>query len=100
MEKKKAGIPRDLIIHPGETIADVLRERSITQAELAEQTGMSLSYIRAVLSGKKSISEAFAKGLESAFGVPESFWMRLQERYDAELREVDGNSASGGPGSR
>ena len=30
MAAKKIGISRDLIIHPGETIADVLEERGIT----------------------------------------------------------------------
>lgn len=34
MAAKKIGISRDLIIHPGETIADVLEERGITQSEL------------------------------------------------------------------
>ena len=32
MAAKRTGISRDLIIHPGETIADVLEERGITQA--------------------------------------------------------------------
>ena len=36
MAVKKTGISRDLLIHPGETIADVLEERGISQAELAE----------------------------------------------------------------
>ena len=35
MAEKKIGISRDLIIHPGETIADILEERGITQTELA-----------------------------------------------------------------
>ncbi len=35
MAGKKTGISRELIIHPGETIADILEERGITQAELA-----------------------------------------------------------------
>lgn len=35
MATKRIGISRDLIIHPGETIADVLEDRCITQAELA-----------------------------------------------------------------
>ena len=32
MATKKIGISRDLIIHPGETISDILVERGITQA--------------------------------------------------------------------
>ena len=41
MAAKKIGISRDLIIHPGETIADVLEERGITQSELASSAGVS-----------------------------------------------------------
>lgn len=37
MVVKKIGISHNLIIHPGETIADVLEERGITQAELLER---------------------------------------------------------------
>ena len=40
MEAKRTGLSRDLIIHPGETIADVLKERDITQAELATRTAV------------------------------------------------------------
>ena len=40
MAAKKTGISHDLIIHPGETIADILEERGITQAELAVRTGV------------------------------------------------------------
>lgn len=38
MATKKTGISRELVIHPGETIADILEDRGITQAELAVQT--------------------------------------------------------------
>ena len=41
MAAKKTGISRDLVIHPGETIADVLEDRGITQAELSSRTGVS-----------------------------------------------------------
>ena len=53
MATKKIGISRDLVIHPGETIADVLEDRGITQAELAARTGVSPAYISSVISGKK-----------------------------------------------
>lgn len=49
MAGKKIGISRDLIIHPGETIADVLEERGITQAELAARAGVSPAYVSAVI---------------------------------------------------
>ena len=85
MAVKKTGISRDLIIHPGETIADVLEERGITQVELAARTGVALAYVSNVIAGKKDISAKFSMGLEYALGVPKSFWLNLQAKYDAEL---------------
>ena len=89
MAVRRTGISRDLIIHPGETIADVLEDRGITQAELAARTGVSPAYVSNVIAGKKDISANFAMGLEYALGVPKSFWLNLQANYEAELLEAN-----------
>lgn len=89
MAVKKTGISRNLIIHPGETIADVLEDRGITQAELSSRTGVSPAYISNVIAGKKGISANFAMGLEYALGVPKSFWLNLQANYESELLEMN-----------
>ena len=62
MVAKKAGISPDLLIHPGETISDVLAERNITREELAARTGF--------IAGERGISSDFAVVLENALGVP------------------------------
>lgn len=89
MEKKRIGISRNLIIHPGETIADVLTERGISQTELAMRTGVSTAYVSNVIAGKKDISARFALNLEYALGVSKKFWLNLQANYDAELLEYE-----------
>lgn len=89
MAARKTGISADLLIHPGETIADILKERNITQAELATRAGVSAAHVCNVISGKKDISAGFAMGLEYALGVPKSFWLNLQANYDAELLELN-----------
>lgn len=89
MATKKTGLSRELIIHPGETIADVLDERNISQVELAARTGVSPAYVSNVLAGKKDISAKFAMALEYALDVPKSFWLNLQANYDAELLELN-----------
>lgn len=89
MAVKKTGISRELVIHPGETIADILDERGITQTELASQTGVSPAYVSKVIAGKKDISAKFAFALEYALGVPKSFWLNLQANYQAELMELN-----------
>ena len=88
MATKKTGISPDLLIPPGETIADILQERQITQTELAARTGVSSAYISGVIAGKKNISANFARALEYALDVPKSFWLNLQTHYDAELLEA------------
>ncbi len=55
-----------MIIHPGKTIAEVLEDRGITQAELSSRTGVSPAYVSNVIAGKKGISANFAMGLEYA----------------------------------
>ncbi|MGN0581194.1 MAG: HigA family addiction module antitoxin [Oscillospiraceae bacterium] len=89
MATKKTGISRDLIIHPGETISDILEARNITQAELAARTGVSPAFVGKVIAGKKDISGKFAMALEYALGIPKSFWLNLQAGYDAELLEIN-----------
>lgn len=88
MATRITGISRDLIIHPGETLSDILVERGISQAELAARTGVTRAYVCNVIAGKKDISAKFAFALEYALGVSKSFWINLQANYDAELLEV------------
>ena len=84
MVEKKLGISPDLLIHPGETISDLLEERGITQKELAQRAGVSEAVLSDVIHGKKDISRSLAKCLEYALGVPTSFWLNLQDNYDSE----------------
>ena len=81
------GLSRDFIIHPGETIAEVLDEKNISPKDLAIRCGCSEKHISNVISGKKNISINFAKKLEYALGMDAIFWINLQANYDKELLE-------------
>lgn len=89
MVAKNRGISRDLLIYPGETIADLLEERNLTQKELAQRAGVSEAFLSDVIHGKKDISKSLAMGLEYALDIPSSFWLNLQANYDAELLSVE-----------
>lgn len=92
MAEKNRGISPDLLIHPGETISDLLEARNIAQKELAKRAGVSEAFLSDVIHGKKDISKGLAVSLEYALGLPRSFWLNLQANYDAELltlKEVD-----------
>lgn len=88
MAVKNHGISRELLIHPGETISDVLEERKLLQKELAQRAGVSEAFLSDVIHGRKDISKGLAIGLEYALGVPCSFWLNLQANYDAELLSI------------
>lgn len=89
MMEKKNGLSLDLIIHPGETIKEILEEKDMTQEELAIRTGYSAKHVSEVISGKKNISSKFANSLEYVFGIPTEFWINLQGNYDKEILEIE-----------
>ena len=92
MGKKRIGISRDLIIHPGETLADILEDRGISQKELSVRTGVTAAYVNMVIAGKKNVSANFAMALEYALDIPKSFWLNLQAHYEAELLDYQEQS--------
>lgn len=91
MEKDQitTGLSRDFIIHPGETLQEVLEDREMSQKELAIRTGVTEKHISTIVHGLKPISVAFAKKLEYAFGIEAAFWIHLQANYDRELLEFE-----------
>ena len=89
MAVEKTDISRDLINHPGETIADVLEARNMTKSELAVRTGFSPAFIDCVIAGRADISSEFATALEYALEIPKSFWLNLQAKYEAEILEYE-----------
>lgn len=88
-EQKTIGLSRDLIIHPGDTINEILEDREMSQKELAIRTGVTDKHISTIVNGVKPISVAFAKKLEYALGIEAEFWINLQANYDRELYEFE-----------
>ena len=87
MVAKKIGLSRDFIIHPGETLKDIIDDREMSQKELAARCGVTEKHISTIVNCEKPISIAFAKKLEYALGIDSSFWINLQANYDKELLE-------------
>ncbi len=75
----------ELLIHPGETILEIILDRGISQKELSIRTNFTEKHISTVINGRKSISADFAMNLEYALDIPASFWRNLQTNYDLEL---------------
>ena len=79
--------------HPGEMIKDELRERKLTQKQLALETGIKPSVLSETINGKRPVSKNVALALEQAFGIPADIWMNLQTQYDLDsVRIAEGNN--------
>src|SRR5690554_1777312 len=84
MVRKQNGLSRDFIIHPGETLKEVLEDREMSQRELAVRTEVTETHISHLVNGKTDISISFAKKLKYVFNIDASFWINLQSNYDKE----------------
>jgi HTH-type transcriptional regulator/antitoxin HigA len=69
---------------PGDTLAELLDERTMSQTELADRLGVSLKHVNRVVKGAASISPEFALGLEKVLGAPASFWLTREAHYQAD----------------
>lgn len=85
MVQKQAVLSRELIIHPGEILKDVLDERDMKQKELSIRSGITESQIANIITGRRPISAATARKLQYALDIPAYFWINLQQNYDLEL---------------
>ena len=74
--------------HPGELIKDELKERGLTQKQLAEMTGIKASVISETINGKRSVSLNMAVALEKALSIPAEMWMNLQTQYDLDSANI------------
>ena len=74
--------------HPGELIKDELKERGLTQKQLAEMTGIKASVISETITGKRAVSLNMAVALEKALGIPADMWMNLQTQYNLDAAGI------------
>src|SRR5438445_13596747 len=75
----------DYAVPPGETIAELLEAREMTQTQLAKRLGVSLKHVNQVINGAASISAELALGLEKVAGVSAAFWLNRESLYRADL---------------
>ena len=79
--------------HPGEMIKDELRERKLTQKQLALETGIKPSVLSETINGKRPVSKNMALALEQTLGIPADIWLNLQTQYDLDsVRIAEGNN--------
>jgi HTH-type transcriptional regulator / antitoxin HigA len=88
--------PRE-VSPPGETLRDLMEERSLSQAELSRRLGRPSQAVNEIIAGKKEITEDTALELERVLQVPAHFWLAREARYRehlARLRAADAHKSS------
>jgi len=79
---------------PGDTLAELIEERGIAQAELARRMGRPINAINEMVLGAKEITEDTALELERVLGTPAHFWLARESRYREYLaRQRDASRA-------
>ena len=74
-------------IHPGEQLAEELRELGMSASELARNLQVPPNRITAMLNGQRSITGDTALRLAHFFGTSAQFWLNLQSIYDLRIAE-------------
>jgi len=74
-------------IHPGEHLAEELKELKISAAELARQIEVPVNRITGIMNGQRAITADTALRLGHWFGTSAEFWMALKSRHEREKAE-------------
>ena len=72
-------------IHPGEHLAEELKELGLPAAELARQIEVPVNRITGILNGQRGVSADTALRLGHWFGTSPEFWLNLQSLYELRL---------------
>jgi addiction module HigA family antidote len=81
----------DFISPPGETLAEILEERNMSQSELAQRMGRPRKTINEIIKGKAEITSDTALQIELVLGTPASFWMERERLYREYLARKNEN---------
>lgn len=75
------------LIHPGEILADELREIGVTPTELARQIKVPVNRVTQIIHGRRGITGDTALRLGHWFGNSAQFWLSLQSAYEIRVAE-------------
>jgi len=74
-------------IHPGEHLAEELKELGMSAAELARKLNVPTNRITGILNGQRAISGDTALRLGHFFGTSPQFWLNLQSLYELRVAQ-------------
>ena len=71
----------NVVSAPGDTIIELLKDRSITINDLSIQIKQTEDFVNKLIIGEKIITQKIALQLEEIFGVPALFWINREIDY-------------------
>ena len=85
-------------IHPGEHLAEELKELGMSATELARKLDVPPNRITGILNGQRAITGDTALRLAHFFGTSAEFWLNLQSLYELRVAQKKaGKSIAGLP---
>lgn len=85
-------------IHPGEHLAEELKELGMSAAELARQLDVPTNRVTGILNRQRTVTGDTALRLAHFFGTSAEFWLNLQSLYELRMaREKVGNAINALP---
>lgn len=86
-------------IHPGEHLAEELKEVGMSAAALARQLEVPTNRITEILNGRRAVTGNTALRLGHFFSTSAEFWLNLQKLYELRLAEEKSGAMNdaGGP---
>ncbi len=79
----------ETVTPPGETLADLLEERNMSQTELAQRMGRPVNKINEIVNGKRAITPETALQLERVLGTSSAYWLNHEAHYQAYRKRLE-----------
>ncbi len=74
--------------HVGSIIKDELEFLGLTQAQLAEQTGIAKTVLNELLKGKRGLNADMAVRISGAINIPDELLMKIQSKYEIDCARI------------
>ena len=74
-------------IHPGEHLAEELKELGMSAAEFARQLDVPTNRVTEILNGRRAITGDTALRLAHFFGTTAEFWLNLQSLFELRVAQ-------------
>ncbi len=74
-------------IHPGEHLAEELKELGMSAAELARRLDVPTNRVTEILNGRRAITGDTALRLAHFFGTTAEFWLNLQSLFELRVAQ-------------